>query len=167
MGLDKQCLLPHLSILHHMLLHLSFATHSLYFFLGFPNSCLLCLKLTERFSTPHISATSMLQFPSCYLTPAMYISNLRSHVRRTSISLLANANIFAPYSRADLTQASYTLPLVLSLMLRFIFKLATISRHFLHAAVTLACTGLFTPASLRSAHNRQCCGVVLNTPFPR
>ena len=107
---------------------------------------LLCLNLTERSSTPHISATSLLDLPSCHLTPAMYLSILKSHLCRKSINLLVNAHVSAPYSKADLTQVSYTFPLVLSSMLRFTNKLA-ISCHLLHAAVTLARTALSTPVS--------------------
>ena len=105
---------------------------------------LLCLNLTERSSTPHISATSLLDLLSSYLTPAMYLSILRSHLHRTSISLLVNAHVSAPYIRADLTRALFTLPLVLSSMLQFTNKLA-ISVHLLHVAVTLAHTALSTP----------------------
>ena len=95
---------------------------------------LLCLNLTERSSTPHISATSLLDLLSYHLTSDMYLNILWSHLCRTSISLLVNAHVCAPYIRADLTQASYTLPIVLSSMLRFPSKLV-ISCHLLHAAV--------------------------------
>ena len=75
----------------------------------------------------------------------MYLSILQSHLCRTSISLLVNAHVSSPYSRADLTQASYTLSLVLSPMLQFNNKL-TIYHHLLHAAVTHARTALTTLA---------------------
>ena len=90
----------HLSILYHMPLH-SQQVHFLHYTLTplFPRSptvisptssnthpsalftcpnhlSLLYLNLTERSSTPHISATSMLDLPSCHLTPAMYLSIL-------------------------------------------------------------------------------------------
>ena len=104
--------------------------------------------------TPHISATSLLDLPCCHLsTPAMYLGILWPHLRRTSISFLVNAHVSAPYSRTDLTQASYTLPLVLSPMLQFTNKLA-IFQYLLHAAVTLASTVspllLHSPAHLPS-----------------
>ena len=71
---------------------------------------LLCLNITERSSTPHIYAISLLDLPSCHLTPAMYLGILRSHLCDISISLLVNAHVSAPCSKADLTQASYTVP---------------------------------------------------------
>ena len=58
---------------------------------------LLCLNLTERSSTPHISATSLLDFLSCHFTPAMYLSILLSHLHRTSINLLVNSHASAYY----------------------------------------------------------------------
>ena len=51
---------------------------------------LLCLNLAERSSTPHISATSLLDLLSCHLTPATFLSILRLHLCRTSISLYVN-----------------------------------------------------------------------------
>ena len=88
---------PHLSILHHMLLHsqqvpvlpqtitpnshLTQYNPSVLF--TCPNHLsLLCLNLTERSSTPHISTTSLLDLPSCLLTSSMYLSILPSHLHR-------------------------------------------------------------------------------------
>ena len=79
-----------------------------------PSQSFFFLNLTERSSTPHISATLLLHFGSCHLTPAaMYLSILWSHLCITSIRLLFNSHVSTPYSRADLMQASYTLLLVL------------------------------------------------------
>ena len=49
---------------------------------------LLCLNFTERSSTSHISAMSLLDLSCSHLTPAMYLSILRSHLHRISIRLL-------------------------------------------------------------------------------
>ena len=99
--------------MHHTHLHsqqVHILHHTLHFFLGLlashhpptltpsdlltcPNHLsLLCLTLSERSSTPHISATSLLDFPSCHLTPAMYLSIQRSHLRRTSTNLHVSAH---------------------------------------------------------------------------
>ena len=108
----------------------------------FTSPNLLCLNLTERLSTPHIISTSLLHLLSCHLTPAMYLSILWSHLYRASISLLVHVHVSAAYSRANFTQASNTFPLVLSPMLWFTNKLA-ISRHLLHAAVTLSLSVIY------------------------
>ena len=95
---------------------ISSITHSLHYFLGIiPSGCRpptltsptspntppsalftcpnylshLCLNLTERSSTPHISATSLLDLLSFHLTPAKYTGILHSHLHKTSISLLS------------------------------------------------------------------------------
>ena len=178
MGLDGNDCPPHPSILHHMLLHsqqIHILHHTIFplfpmpscylsspnsytspntpticpFHMSKPSQSSLPQLLTEMSSTPHIYATSMLDLLSCHLTSAMYLSILWSHLCRTSISLLANSHASVPYSRADLTQASYTLPLVLSPALWFTHKQA-ISRHLLYAAVTLDRTALSTPASQSS-----------------
>ena len=99
---------------------ISFITHSLHFFLDLPSghcppnsylphltqhmpsalfTCpihlnLLWLNLTERSSTPHLSATSLLDLLFCYLTPAMYLSILQSHLHRTSISICLSKPMF-------------------------------------------------------------------------
>ncbi|MPC70273.1 hypothetical protein E2C01_064515 [Portunus trituberculatus] len=151
---------------------ISSVTHSLHLFFGIPTghhpptltsstslntppaallTCLnhlnlLLLSSTERSLTPHISTTSLLDLPSCHLTPAMYLSILWSQLPKTSVSLFVNAHVSAPYKIADLTQASYTFPLILSFMLRFTINLA-ISHHILHAATTFALTALSALAS--------------------
>ena len=74
---------------------------------------------------------------SLHLTFTMYLSILQSHLHRTSISLLVNVHVSAPYSRADLMQTSCTLPLVLSPVLWFTNKLA-ITHHLFHLLLSLA-----------------------------
>ena len=96
--------------------------------------------------TPHISLTSVLDFPFFHFTPAMYLNILQSHLCRTSISQSVSGHVSVPKRRADLIQTLKTLPLVFKSMLRLTTKLETF-RHLPHAADNLACTDLSTPAS--------------------
>ena len=56
-----------------------------------PFHSLLCLNLTERSSTPHISSTYFLNLLFCNFTPAMYFIILWSYLCKTFITLLVNA----------------------------------------------------------------------------
>ena len=128
---------PQQLIFHHMLLHSQHILHH---------------TITPLFSRPSCQPSppnSHLPYLTqhTHLTPAMYLSILRSHLHRTSIILLVNVHVSAPYSTAELTLQLLHIPFPsLSLMLWFTNKLA-ISRLLLHAAVTLAPTALSTPAS--------------------
>ncbi|MPC27620.1 hypothetical protein E2C01_020796 [Portunus trituberculatus] len=94
-------------------------THSLNLFFGLPIGCqpptltsstslntppsalltrptylnLLFLSSKEMSLTPHISVTSLLDLPSCHLTPAMYLGILWSQLHRIFVRLFVNAHV--------------------------------------------------------------------------
>ena len=109
---------------------------------------LLCLNLTERSSTLHISAISLLDLLFCNFTPAMYLSIL-NHICAEHPSICCQCPCFCSikYSRSH-TSFIYPSPSPQSL-LQFTNKLA-ISHHLLHAAVILTCTALSNSASQSS-----------------
>ena len=87
-------------------------------------------------STPHISITSMPGFPSCHLTPDVYLNSLWLLLHSTPNSLFVSANVSTSYIRADITEAAKALPLMFNSILWFTNKLKTFC-HLPHT-VTLA-----------------------------
>ncbi|MPC30325.1 hypothetical protein E2C01_023586 [Portunus trituberculatus] len=80
----------------------------LFMYLNHPS--LLLLSSTEWSLTPHIFIISLLDLPSCHLTPATYLSILWLQLHRISVSLFVSTHVSALCRGADLTQASYTIP---------------------------------------------------------